>query len=133
MAKNLILCDTNIIIEVLRNNGSIISIIKQIGIDNIAISYITIGELLWGARNKSELNIIQKALSGVKHIPINEDICKIFMGISENYCLSHNIGIPDSFIAASSIYFNYELFTLNKKDFSFIKGVRLYLLNENTN
>ncbi len=126
MEKNLILCDTNIIIEVLRNNKDIINKLHEISIDNIAVSIITVGELLWGVRNKIELKQIQKAMSKLTQIPINEEICNLFVEISGSYCLSHNIGIPDSFIAASAIHFDLELFTLNMKDFSFIKGVKLF-------
>ncbi len=36
------------------------------------------------------------------------------------------IKIPDALIAASSVYNNIELFTLNRKDFDFAPHLRLY-------
>jgi predicted nucleic acid-binding protein len=125
MAGNLILCDTNII-SVLRNNKDIIHQLQKIGVENIAISIMTVGELLWGVRNISELKQYQNSLKQIRQIPINEEICNLFFEISEKYCISRKIGIPDSFIAASSIYFDLELYTLNIKDFNFIQGVKLY-------
>ena len=35
-------------------------------------------------------------------------------------------GIPDSIIAATSLLGGFQLFTLNRKDFDFIKGIKLY-------
>jgi tRNA(fMet)-specific endonuclease VapC len=54
----MILIDTNILIEIYKNNASIIDIVKEIGQNNIAISDITCAELFYGARNKRELQVI---------------------------------------------------------------------------
>lgn len=53
-----VLCDTDVIIEFYRNNPGIISELKIIGQQNIAVSTITAGELIFGAFNKKELNQI---------------------------------------------------------------------------
>ena len=52
----MILLDTNILIEMYKGNEVIIHRIKMIGQNNIAISDVTSAELLFGARNKDELN-----------------------------------------------------------------------------
>ena len=52
----LVLCDTNIIIELYRGNLEIIRELKAIGQHKICISTITVGELLFGAFNKTELH-----------------------------------------------------------------------------
>ena len=41
----MILCDTNVIIEVLKKNLSVIQTIEKIGLDKIAISVVTAMEL----------------------------------------------------------------------------------------
>jgi predicted nucleic acid-binding protein len=56
----MILCDTNIIIEILKGNKGTINIIESIGLENIAISSVTVMELYFGALNKRELNKIKK-------------------------------------------------------------------------
>lgn len=58
MAAGSILADTNIIIEVLKNNKKIVEKIKTIGIENFAVSCITVMELFYGALNKNELKEI---------------------------------------------------------------------------
>lgn len=51
----MILCDTNILIEIYRANLDVIAAVKSIGQQNLAVSDVTCGELLFGARNKKEL------------------------------------------------------------------------------
>jgi tRNA(fMet)-specific endonuclease VapC len=110
--KNLILCDTNIIIDILRNNQSIISEINSIGIDNIMISTITMAELLYGAINKTEFEKIKKHTEFIRILPINESISDIFINIVNKFALNHSIGIPEAIIAATAIYYNIELYTI---------------------
>ena len=45
----MILCDTNILIELYKNNAQIVSELRQIGIDNLAVSSISVAELYFGA------------------------------------------------------------------------------------
>jgi len=44
-----------------------------------------------------------------------------------DYSLSHRPSIPDMLIAATAVNDNFELYTLNTKDFKFIPNMRLYL------
>lgn len=66
----LVLCDTNIIIEFYKENPEILSSLKTIGQSNISLNIITAGELLFGALNKKELTQILKDIDHlqVKHI-----------------------------------------------------------------
>jgi tRNA(fMet)-specific endonuclease VapC len=41
----MILCDTNILIEFYKDNKEAVNALRQIGLPNIAVSVITIGEL----------------------------------------------------------------------------------------
>ena len=122
----MILIDTNIIIEIYKNNTSIIDIVKKIGQNNIAISDITCAELYYGARNKRELQIISKDLNKLEILHIQEEVSKNAVELVEKYDLSHKLSIPDALIAATAIYYNLPLYILNLKDFVFIKGVQLY-------
>lgn len=54
--KKIILCDTNIIIEFLKENTVVVKNISQIGSNSIYISTITAAELFFGALNKNELS-----------------------------------------------------------------------------
>lgn len=126
MAKNeIILCDTNIIIELLRGNLDIKTRLQQIGAANIALSIITHAEIYFGAK-KSEFSETRNILESFKVCHLSQDVSKVFNGIMLNYSLSHRPKIPDALIAACSIVHNYRLYTENKKDFDFIPEIRFY-------
>lgn len=56
----MILCDTNILIEIYRDNATIIETVTKIGQENIAVSDVTCAELLFGARNKKNFKPFAK-------------------------------------------------------------------------
>ena len=51
----MILCDTNILIEFYKDNEDVSNALRAIGLPDLAVSVITIGELYFGARDKREL------------------------------------------------------------------------------
>ncbi len=122
----IILCDTDVIIEFYRNNSDIISELKNIGQQNIAVSTITAGELIYGAINKKELYQIKKDIKNLTIVDIDKKTCGIFIEIMAKYVLSHKLSLPDGFIAASALANDIELFSLNLKDYKFIENLKLY-------
>lgn len=122
----MILCDTNVLIEFYKNNSQIITDFRQIGLRNLAVSVITIAELYYGALNKAELSEIKKHLALMHQIPVTRDISQRFLGLMENYALSHRPGVPDMLIAATAMNLDMSLFTLNVKDFRFIPDLTIY-------
>ena len=59
----MVLCDTNIIIEALKKNPTVIQGIEEIGLESIAVSIVTVMELYYGALNNAELRKIKRHLS----------------------------------------------------------------------
>ncbi len=59
----MILCDTNILIELFRDNRAVRDELQKIGLDNLAVSVVTTAEIYYGARDKTELAKIKKRLS----------------------------------------------------------------------
>ncbi|MEQ8906156.1 type II toxin-antitoxin system VapC family toxin [Ekhidna sp.] len=125
MDKNsLVLCDTNILIEFYKENQEILKNLESIGQENIAVSIVTVGELLFGALNKKELKQINKDLSHLHTFNISDSVGEVFTRLMTEYTLSHNLGLPDGLIAATAIAEDIPLYTLNMKDFKFIKGLK---------
>ena len=56
----MVILDTNIVIELFKNNQNIKQKIKDIGTKNLAISAISVGEFYYGALNKREMKLIKK-------------------------------------------------------------------------
>ena len=121
-----LLCDTNILIEVYRYNQAVINALKQIGQRNIAVSDVTCAELLYGARSRAELQILRSDLDTLTVLPILPEISKKAVMLIEQNCLSHKLALPDALIAATAIYHQLDLYTLNIKDFVFISDITLY-------
>ncbi len=122
----MILCDTNILIEFYRGNSTILDVLHEVGVSNLAISVITAGELFFGAQDKRELRKIQKHLALLNQITLDADISARFVSILENYALSHKVSVPDALIAATAICHELPLYTLNTKDFHFLPNIQLF-------
>lgn len=121
-----VIIDTNIVIELFKDNEEVKRSCLEIGINNLCVSSITIGEFYYGALNKREIPLINKHLSRFATLPVNEDISTIFVKLMHNYCLSHKPFIGDMLIAATALYHDIEIYTNNKKDFYFIPDLKLY-------
>ena len=126
----MVLCDTDIFIEALKNNPRATDSLRNIGFENIAISAITLMELYFGALNKRELAKMKSRLLKLKIVQLDQDISESATGLVERYAKSHGLHIPDALIAATAISHRMELLTYNVKDFKFIERIRLYRTNE---
>lgn len=124
--KGLVVCDTNILIEVIdRNNGKIIESLVDFGPSNLCISSITYSELLAGAINKQHQKKLKSNLEKFTLIPLDRAIDQLHRNLIEQYSISHNLSIQDALIAATAIQYDIGLRTLNIKDFRFIEGLLL--------
>ncbi len=121
----MILCDTNVIIETLKGDDKTIKIIERIGLENIAISSVTVMELYFGAFNKRELNKIKKYLKALNVVHFDNTVSELAVNMIESYSKSHGLQIPDAIIAATALSLEIKLFTLNLKDFRYIDGLKL--------
>ena len=122
----MILCDTNILIEAYRKNSAVISVLNTIiQNDTIAISDVVRAEILIGARNKNEMQVLSRELEQIQCLPIQSEISALSINLLKQYYLSHNLDFHDALIAATAIHHNIKLYTLNIKDFVFIDGINL--------
>ncbi len=124
--KKLVIADTDVLIEFLdRDNKSIKQKLVSIGFNNLFLSEITAAELIYGARDKKHLILLNDFVSQCVVLPIQEDISRLHFKLVHSYSLSHKLKVQDALIAATALYWELELFTLNKKDFKFIEGLQL--------
>ena len=121
----IVFIDTNIVIDYIkdRDNKELISFIDSF--DTVYINEVVIMELYQGARDKRELNYIKKKIMKFEVLKMNQEIITLAREILEKYTLSHNTKIMDALIASTVIMYNIDLYTFNKKDFKYLKQVKL--------
>jgi hypothetical protein len=122
---NHILCDTNILFELLKGNEKVKKQLDHIGTDRIAFCIITHAEAYCGS-SKLDFTMLKNFFGNRKTYHITEDASKIFNGLIQSHYNRHSKWIPDALIASVAMSNNLELFTLNRKDFDFIPGLKLY-------
>ncbi len=126
MEKELILCDTNILISWLKGNSQTIDALQVIGLDSILIPSVAFMELLQGCRNKNEVIHLKRKVKAYHVIHFTDTTSRLALQLMEKFKLSHGLLIPDAIIAATALTFNLKLFTYNTKDFKYIPGLQLY-------
>jgi predicted nucleic acid-binding protein len=122
----MILADTNIFIEYYRNNPAICEILEQIDPQDIAVNDVVCAELYFGARNRQELADLVTDMEKLTVLAISVKISRLAVDLVRQYCLSHKLKLPDAQIAATAIFHNAELFTLNRRDFAYIPNLKMY-------
>lgn len=119
-----ILIDTSILIKIIRGDAAYIEEVeKGIGKVNAVISVITFAEIVQGMRKGEKRKTMQLLNSlNIQHIDqiTSEKFYQIVRG------LPLRVMIADRLIAATALMNNYEIFTLNKKDFDDVEGVKFY-------
>ncbi|WP_295675494.1 type II toxin-antitoxin system VapC family toxin [uncultured Mucilaginibacter sp.] len=131
MAKKIIICDTDVMIDYLNINSqrhpSTKNILKNlIGLDNILLSAITKMELIVGATNKTDLNNINKNIHKFSIALIGDGVTQTAIQLLQEYKLSHGLALPDALIAATALILELELYTYNIKDYKFINSLVLF-------
>jgi len=121
----MVIFDTNILIELYRGNQSVEKAIYGIGANVVYISAVTAAEFLVGAKDKSDFARLESLLDKYTQIPLNPEITDIFLDIFKKYTLSRRPGIADTLIAATALYHELPIYTLNRKHFQFIPGIEL--------
>ncbi len=77
------------------------------------------------AKNKRELNTINKKLSNFASVSIDQDILDLASLLINNYALSHNMAIYDAIIAATCLIYDLPLCTYNQKNFRYLEELTL--------
>lgn len=118
-----VLIDTCIFIDIFRGNREYHDALKTL---NGVICSVIHMELIQGCRNAKEVRVIDNYLSIFEIRHLDNDISMKALELMRRYSKSHGLIIPDALIAATAIVIACPLFTLNVRDFKFIKGVEIW-------
>jgi len=132
MAKNQIIIDTNIYIKYYRGVTAIKQLFEKIGFKNMVVSDITVMELLIGCNTIQKRKETEEGIKLFKIATVDNEIIEKAILLIKRYAVSNsgNLALPDIIIAANAIYENIPLLTHNKKDFEFIKELKLHPLSK---
>ncbi|OUD15316.1 type II toxin-antitoxin system VapC family toxin [Thioflexithrix psekupsensis] len=120
-----ILCDTCVLIDFFKGcNDEIIELNKK-GIFLFINSIIEL-EILQGARNKREMQQLERKLQIFYRLDIPLENFQVARSLIKIYSLSHGLRLADALIAANALIYDLKLYTLNHKDFKFIPELVLY-------
>lgn len=75
---------------------------------------------------KENFGLFENDVSNLTILPVDIDISRISLELLRKYVLSHKLTVPDALIAATALVFSIPIYTLNVKDFVYIKGLLLY-------
>ena len=124
------LLDTNICVYWLKGNEQIEQKILSVGMDNIALSFINVSELYYGAyksqRIESNINLIRQLTDQLIVIETDEAISEMFGQLKADLEGAGTIiDDADLYIASCAKVHGLILVTNNMKHFRRIKGLKL--------
>ena len=117
------LIDTDILIEHLRNNSKATEFLAS-KVD-ATISYVTLGELLQGARGSGDVSLIHKMCSLFNLDKGSPSISDMSLKILAKYRHSNGIGFLDAVIAATALSRDLVLVTRNTRHFKGVEGLKV--------
>lgn len=119
-----LLCDTCVIIDHMNGHSTELNDLLNNGAILFINSIIEM-ELLQGARDKKELQVIKKKLHSFRLLTMQQDIFDLATQHICDYRLSHCLALPDAIIGATAIFYQTPLRTYNRKDFKFLPEIQL--------
>ena len=123
------LLDSNICIHFLRGKYNVIEKLNEVGIDNCAISEITLAELVFGAEKsnnpKKNHKLIEKFIGQLSILPIFDAIQTYGKEKARLQSEGKMISDFDLLIGCTSIENDLIMVTENIKEFERIKGIKI--------
>ena len=118
--------DTDILIDVGRGVGQAVTCLQDIEQRSVpAASVVTQMELFVGCRDKAELQEVEKFLSRLRLLKLDEQVSDAAVDLLRRYRLSHGLLIADALIAAAALVFDAPFISKNQRDYRFIAGLNL--------
>lgn len=117
-----LLVDTDVLVDFLRGYPDAVRYVNNHA-DKIAISAISIAEIYAGVKGEKEKEELEAFLELFPILVVNDKIAKEAGFYKKEFFKSHNTGLADALIAATSDINNLSLITLNCKHFPMFKNL----------
>lgn len=110
------LLDTDVLIDYLKGHPQALDYLLNAE-ESLAMSTITLAELYSGVREGVEREALTSLADLFDIVPLSEDMAVKAGLFRRDYRKSHNLGLMDTLIAATSVVVGVPLVTLNHKHF----------------
>ncbi|MFN8372591.1 MAG: PIN domain-containing protein [Anaerolineae bacterium] len=121
------LLDTNVFIDLLRSYPAALLWMQSNRLLTFGIPAIARMELVWGARDKVEMQRIVKLMNPFPVVHLNAADSVWALREFESYHLSHQVEIADCFIAAMRVRLQLPIYTRNLRDFKILPAVTVHV------
>jgi len=121
----MILLDSDVMIDLLRQHPPAVEWLDSLGDDEIILPGFVVMELIQGCKTKADQKRLQRALVPYSVIWPSPEICDQAVTVLTRYSLSHSLGIIDALIGQMAVSLNVPLHTFNQKHYTAIPNLRL--------
>lgn len=123
----MILLDSDVMIDLLRQYPPAIQWLDQLDADEIAVvpGYVVM-ELVQGCQNKIEQERVLRVLARYGIVWLSPGHCAYALDLFVKYRLSHNVGMLDVLVGQTALMLDEPLYTFNRKHYHFIPGLRTF-------
>src|SRR5437773_12530765 len=108
------LIDTDVLIDISRGNGAAADFVDGLN-DDISIARVSAMELIIGARDRHDQNVIKQFISLFQLIELSEAVGEAAYAQAKLYSKSHGSTLADALIAATAMTNNLTLVSRNEK------------------
>ena len=119
----MILLDTDVMIDILRDYPPAISWLNSCSDEIIALPGFVLMELIQGCKTKTEQQTLSTELKTYRILWPSHSDCNDAVKIFSRFHFSHHIGIIDALIGQLAVSFDLPLHTFNKKHYEPIPGL----------
>lgn len=121
----MIILDTDIMIDFLRQYPPAVAWLDSLGEEEIILPGFVVMELIQGCRNKTEQEEVEKELKVYSVFWPSSAACDDALSMFASYYLSHELGILDALIGQMAVNLNLPLYTFNQKHYSAIPHLKI--------
>lgn len=116
----MIIIDSDIIIDILRQYTPAIEWLTSLGDEEIALPGFVVMELVQGCMNKADLRKLEMFIADFEVFWPAPETCDKALEIFTRFSLSHNLGLLDALIGQAAVALNSPIHTFNRKHYAVI-------------
>ena len=122
MYANVAVLDTNIVSFLMKNDPRVGAFTNHMDSHKLAITFITVGELFYGALKanwgEERISRLEEEIKKYLEIPYNTDVARFYGKVqAESKQKGRVMGINDAWIAACAMRYDVDLITHNVRHF----------------